>query len=284
VAIKGLFAIVLVALAFSATLKAEIMQQNGRYADVNGQHLYHTIQGRGKPLIVLHGGILPDSFGDNLESFAKQRQVIAVHLRGHGHSTGTGAPFSLEAMADDIAALIAFLGLEKADVLGYSTGSGVALHTAIRHADVVDRLVLISAVMSSEGYFPEVSDAFHAMAENAKTYGEEMRASEYGKTYPNVDWIALFEKSAEMESVQFDLSEDVMRIEHRTLLVFADADMMTPEHTVSFWKNLGGGQRDAGLDGSDPPLSELAILPGSTHYNIATDRRLPAMIDRFLGR
>lgn len=85
------------------------------FADVNGQHLFYSVHGTGKPLILLHGGINPDSFGDNLAELARHRQVIAVHLQAHGRTPDTRRPLRSESMADDMAALIGHLNLGKAD-------------------------------------------------------------------------------------------------------------------------------------------------------------------------
>ena len=81
----------------------------------------------------------------------------------------------------------------------------------------------------------------------------------------------------------FDLSADLPKVQARTLLVFADADAIRPEHMVEFWKALGGGQRDAGVDGSLRPASQLAIVPNTTHYTIPIDPMLPEIVERFLG-
>src|SRR6476619_2276892 len=115
------------------------------FADVNGQHIFYSVHGAGKPLILLHGGINPDSFGSNLAALATGRQVIAVHLQAHGRTPDSDRPLRCETLGDDVSALIVHLNLGKADVMGYSLGASVALQTAIRHPDVVDRLVLVAA-------------------------------------------------------------------------------------------------------------------------------------------
>src|SRR5712691_10348628 len=106
----------------------------GEYADVNGIKLYYEVHGTGHPLILLHGGLGATSmFGPNLPALAKGRQVIAVDLQGHGRTADIDRPISPQLMADDIAALIKHLKLERPDVMGYSLGGGVALLTAIKH-------------------------------------------------------------------------------------------------------------------------------------------------------
>jgi len=255
----------------------------GHFADVNGQHVFYTVHGAGKPLILLHGGIDPDSFGSNLAELAKGRKVIAPHLQAHGRTPDTDRPLRSETMADDIAALIGHLKLGKADVMGYSLGSSVALQTAIRHPDVVERLVLVSAVMKQDGFYPEAVTAFKQLQANAATLGPGVKASPLGKAYPDVDWTNLFRKVGDMTERPFDWSAEVAKLHARTLLVFADADAIRPEHMVEFWKALGGGQRDAGIDGSLRPANQLAIVPDTTHYTLPVQSMLSEIVERFLG-
>ena len=256
---------------------------NANFADVNGQHVFYSVHGAGKPLILLHGGITPDSFGGNLAELARGRQVIAVHLQAHGRTPDTDRPLRVETLGDDVAALIGHLNLGKADVMGYSLGSSVALQTAIRHPDVVDRLVLVAARMRQDGAYPEVVAAFNQLEANAATIGPGVKASPLGQAYPDVDWTNLFRKVGDLTKRPFDWSADVARVQARTLLVFADADAIRPEHMVELWKALGGGQRDAGIDGSLRPANQLAIVPNTTHYTLAVDPMLPEIVERFLG-
>jgi pimeloyl-ACP methyl ester carboxylesterase len=108
-------------------------------------------------------------------------------------------------------------------------------------------------------------------------------AAPLGKAYPDVDWTNLFRKVGDLTKRPFDWSADVAKLQARTLLVFADADAIRPEHMVEFWKALGGGQRDAGIDGSLRPPNQLAIVPNTTHYTLPVDPMLPEIVERFLG-
>ncbi|MGH7688643.1 MAG: alpha/beta fold hydrolase, partial [Gemmatimonadaceae bacterium] len=166
---------------------------------------------------------------------------------------------------------------------GYSLGSDVALQTAIRHPDVVDRLVLVSGTMRQDGSYPEVVAAFKQLEANAAILGGSVKASPLGHAYPDVDWTNLFRKVGDLTKRNFDWSADVAKVQARTLLVFADADSVRPEHMVEFWKALGGGRRDAGLDGSLRPANQLAIVPNTTHYTIPVDPMLPEIVERLLG-
>lgn len=256
---------------------------NATFADVNGQHIYYSVHGAGKPLVLLHGGIDPDSFGANLAALAKGRQVVAPHLQGHGRTPDTDRPLQSATMGDDIAALIRHLHLGRADLVGYSLGADVALHTASRHPDVVDRLALVSVAMRQDGFYPDGVAAFKQLAANAAAIGASVKASPLGQAYPDVDWTNLFRKVGDLTSPAYDWSADVAMLQARTLLVYADADAIRPEHMIEFWKALGGGQRDAGLDGSQRPAHQLAIVPNTTHYTLPVDPLVSEIVERFLA-
>ena len=127
------------------------------YAKVNGLNLYYEIHGAGDSLILLHGGLgSMGMFGPVLSKLAEHRQVIAVDLQAHGRTADVDRPLSFDSMADDIGALAKDLGIQKADIAGDSLGGGVALRTAIRHPNVVKRLVVISTPFKRDGWYPEI--------------------------------------------------------------------------------------------------------------------------------
>src|SRR2546428_4024772 len=137
--------------------RAPLAPVSSGYADVNGIRLYHEIYGAGEPLVLLHGGLMTiPEMAPLVQALSDERQVIAVELQGHGRTVDTDRPLRLETMGDDIAALIESLGLEKADVVGYSLGGDVALRTAIQHPSRVRRLVLISTPCTHAGWYPKV--------------------------------------------------------------------------------------------------------------------------------
>ena len=238
---------------------------------VNGVELYYEIHGAGTPLVMLHGGVNPsDMFGAPLAEMAKTHKVIAIHMRGHGFSTDqVDEPWSYEQMADDVAALLGELGIDRIDVMGWSLGGGVAYQLAIRHPDRVGKLIAISMNIRNGGNFPEVEAAFQAMPGMAAQYGQGVGQSPLAKLYPDVDWETMFRKTGEMNQHPYDWSADIAGITAPTLLIFSDADMMYPEHMVEIYKLFGGGTRDAGVDGSlRPTANQLAIIPDTTHYDL----------------
>jgi pimeloyl-ACP methyl ester carboxylesterase len=169
-------------------------------------------------------------------------------------------------------------------LVGYSFGGGVALQTAIRHPEVVDHLVVISSVMAQTGFYPEGLATFAQMSKNAPMLADSVKKSPLATMYPKTNWETSFKKMGELNSTPFDWSAQVKALKEPTLLVFADADAVRAEHIVEFYKALGGAQRDAGLDGSMRSMAQLAILPGTTHYNINASPSLAVVIGEFLRR
>ncbi len=161
-------------------------------------------------------------------------------------------------------------------------GGGVALQTAIRHPELVRQLVVIAMTMQREGSYPEVLARFDQMAADAPQLGAQVGQSPLAEVYPEVDWETIFAKTGDMATQEYDWSQEVAALTAPTLLVFADADSIHPEHMVDFYQLLGGGQRDAGLDGSLRPASRLAILPGTTHYDLLTFPGLADIVTAFL--
>lgn len=177
---------------------------DGKYADVNGLKLYYEIHGKGNPLVLLHGVVAASEvFTPILPVFAEKRQVLTVHLQAHGRTADIDRPLRYELMADDIAALIQHLGFEKADILGYSLGAGVALQTAIRHPGLVSKLVVISTPFRRAGWYPEVLESMAQMGPDAAKF---MNQSPLYKLHPAVDWTVLFTKLGDLLRQDYDWS------------------------------------------------------------------------------
>jgi pimeloyl-ACP methyl ester carboxylesterase len=257
----------------------------GSYASVNGLEMYYEIHGTGRPLILLHGGVgAIEMFGEVLGLLAEGRQVVAVDLQAHGRTADIDRSLSVESMADDIAALIEHLGFEKADVMGYSLGGGVALQTAIRHPEVVRRLVVVSTPFKRDGWYPEVLAGMEQMGREA---AEPMKQTPMYQLYASVapkpeDWPVLLTKLGELLRKDYDWSDEVAKIETPTMIVVGDADSVRTAHAVEFFELLGGGKADAGWDGSGMSDARLAILPATTHYDIFSSPTLAATVAPFL--
>jgi pimeloyl-ACP methyl ester carboxylesterase len=261
----------------------------GEYAEVNGINLYYEVHGTGRPLILLHGGLMMgELFGPVIPLLAQRHQVITVDLQGHGRTADIERPIDVRLMADDIAALIGHLRLDKPDILGYSLGGGVALQTAVNYPAMIRRLVAVSANIRRDAIPAEMlAQQGQVNAAAAEFMKDTPMYKEYQRVAPRPqDFPRLLEKMGQSMAKDFDFSEDVRGLQVPTLIVAADADMAPPSHYVEVFKLLDGGLRDGGWMGEGRPKGghALAILPGLTHYNIGSSPLLATVTLAFLDQ
>ncbi len=261
----------------------------GEYAEVNGINLYYETHGVGRPMILLHGGLgSGEMFGPILPALSESHRVIAPDLQGHGRTADIDRPIDMRLMADDIAALIDHLGLEKPDLVGYSLGGGVAFFTAVRHPEKVGRLVMAAANIRRDAIPAEMlAQQGQVNAAAAEFMKDTPMYQLYQKVAPRPeDFGRLLDKIGESMGKDFDFSEELRGIQVPTLLACADADMAPPSHYVEAFKLLDGGLRDGGWMGEGRPKGghALAVLPGLTHYNMFTSPLFAAVTLDFLDR
>lgn len=251
------------------------------YADVNGLKMFYEIRGQpgpaGVPVVLLHGAISATgtSFGPLPDLLAQTRQVIAVEQQGHGRTADIDRPMSVQAMADDTLALLASLGIGRADLLGYSLGAGIALNILTRHPGVVRKAVLASVTFGKSGFYPEVlggpesgEPAGAPRAEDAPGAGLQLPfEQEYRALAPDPShWPNLLAKVQAMELPDIT-PQAISAIDVPVLLIIGDSDIVTPEHAVASFRLLGGGVPG---DLAPLPRSQLAILPGTSHIGVTS--------------
>src|SRR5437870_1422060 len=194
----------------------------GEYAEVNGINLYYETHGTGRPLILLHGGLgSGEMFGPILPTLSERHRVITVDLQGHGRTADIDRPIDIRLMADDIAALIDHLGLEKPDLVGYSLGGGVAFFTASKYAEKVGRLVVAAANIRRDAIPPEML-AQQAQVSSAAI--EFMKETPMYQLYQRVaprpeDFGRLLDKIGESMSKDVDLSREMRSLQVPTVLL-----------------------------------------------------------------
>lgn len=219
------------------------------YAAVNGINMYYEIHGSGFPLVLIHGGgsTINTTFGKILPHLAKNNQVIAVELQAHGHTSDRDAPESFDQDAEDVAALLKHLNIDRANIFGFSNGGNTAMRLSIKHPDKVNKLIIASSFFKREGMF----DGFWDMMDN--TTFEEMPhqlKEEFLKI--NNDSTALlnmFNKDANrMRGFQDWPDTDLKSIQASSLLISGDKDVAKPEHVVAMYRLI--------------PHCQLAIIPG----------------------
>ena len=252
------------------------------HVPVNGVNYYYAVYGKGEPLLLLHGGLGQiEMFGPNLETLAKNREVIGVDLHGHGRTDLGTRDINLIEMGSDIAALVRKLGYQKVDVLGYSLGGGVAFQLAVQHPELVRRLVLVSGAYSQDGFYPEmlpqqaaVGAAMVEYMKDTPMYQSYIAVAPHPEDFPK-----LLDKMGAYMRKSYDWSAEVRKLTMPTLLIYGDSDMMRPEHIVKFYQMLGGGLKDAGWQREHMAQNRLAILPNLTHYEIGV---APQMVETAL--
>jgi pimeloyl-ACP methyl ester carboxylesterase len=240
------------------------------YAPVNGLRLYYQIRGSGRPLVLLHGGLMTSklTFGPMLEPLAASRQVIAVELQGHGHTADTGRPMTIEALAGDVVALLDHLQLAEADLFGFSLGGLVACAVALGAPARVGKLIAASA------------DAHRPPGRQSPPLGEDrmptpadfqaMREA-YHAVAPDPAHFADFAAKASAMVQQFPGWTDELRQLAPTLLIFGDRDFMPLPDVVEMFELL--------------PDAQLAVLPGTTHMGvIRRHAEVLALITPFLDQ
>jgi pimeloyl-ACP methyl ester carboxylesterase len=262
-------------------------ERTGEYAEVNGINLYLERHGTGRPLVLLHGGLgSGEMFGPVLPALADRHEVVTVDLQGHGRTADIDRPIDMRFMADDIAALIDHLGLDHPDIVGYSLGGGVALHTAFRYSDKIGRLVAVSANIRGDAIYPEVAQQQGQVNAAAAEFMKDTPMYQlYQRVAPRPeDFPKLLDKLGASMAEPFDFTEEVHALRVPTMIVAADADLAPPSHYVEVFKLLDGGLRDGGWRGEGRPTGghALAILPGLSHYTIFSSPLLAEVTLAFL--
>ena len=241
----------------------------GHYAPVHGLKMYYEIHGvsdgKTPPLVLLHGGgsTIETTFGKFLPLLARNRQVIAFEQQGHGHTADVDRPFTFEGSADDAAALLQYLKIERADFFGYSNGGTIALQIAIRHPKLVRKLIVASANFRRDGLDPQFWEGMkHAKLAEMPA---ELREA-YLKVAPHPEQLQSFHDKSVRRMLDFrDIPTDAIHgIEAPTMVMIGDADIVRPEHAVEMFRVL--------------PHAQLAILPATDHMTIVRNAEPEAAI------
>jgi pimeloyl-ACP methyl ester carboxylesterase len=276
-----------VGMTFVAEAQQPAKPDSSGYVAANGVDYWFEIHGRGEPLLLLHGGLYSTGmFGPTLAKLAESRRVIGVDLHGHGRTTlGTRPKIDLADIGRDLAVVIRRLGLRQVDVMGYSFGGGAAMQLAFQHPDLVRRMVLVSTPYAQNGFFPEMLPQQAAVS---GAMADALKETPIFKSYVAIapqpaEFPRLLDAMGAQMRQPYDWSASVKQLSMPVMLVYGDADMFRPEHVVSFYQLLGGGQRDAGWTREHMSRNRLAILPNVTHYEAGTTPSLVPTVLPFLN-
>jgi pimeloyl-ACP methyl ester carboxylesterase len=250
-------------------VSAQAQKPTMGYASVNGLKMYYEIHGSGsgEPLVLLHGSFMTISinWAEWIGEFSKTRKVIAVEMQGHGRTADINRDFSYESLADDIAAMLDYLKIKQADLLGYSMGGGVAMQVAIRHPEKVRKVVSVSAFFRRDGLVKEALDAFPKLT--ADTFRGSPIETEYKKLSPTPNEFPNFVKRViGMELKPYDFGAAKLKATKAPFLfIHGDADGVRLDHIAEMFR-LKGDE----IFGDMRPRSEsrLAVLPNTTHITL----------------
>ncbi len=253
------------------------------YAPVNGLKMYYEVHGRGEPLVLIHGAFMTitNNWTGWIGPLAKRRKVIALELQGHGRTADIPRDMTSEALADDVAALLEYLKIPRADVLGYSMGGGVAMQCAIRHPNQVRKVVVISAMLRRDGAVQEGQEALATL--NADIFKGTPIETEYKKLNPSPDHFPAFvQKLLAMDSKGEDIRADQLKATAAPMFfIHGDSDGVRLEHVAEMFRLKGGGVHG---DIKPLPASRLAILPATTHVTLMQRRAvIVPMVEAFLN-
>jgi pimeloyl-ACP methyl ester carboxylesterase len=262
----------------------------GGYLPINGLNLYHEVYGElgtsKPPLLLIPGAFMAtDSMKAWAEAFARDRAVIVFDQQGHGRTPDTSREMSYEQFADDAAALLRALEVERADVMGYSQGGGVALQLAIRHPSLVSKLVSMSATFRQDGWYPSVFEAIGGLSAEAFA-GTPVEKAFKNHTPDAKAFDAYLEKMKVLNINDQDISDEEMRsISAKTMVIVGDADGVKPEHALAMFKLRGGGDEEAAASGvlQTVPAARLVVLPAMSHVGLSGESEaLVPMVSAFL--
>lgn len=265
--------------AQSSTVKEIKADSTSGYALVNGLKMYYEIYGAGTPLVLIHGGgsTIHTTFGRVINDFAKTHKVIAVEMQAHGHTADIDRPLSFEQDADDIAVLLKYLNIDKADIFGFSNGASTTLQFAIRHPAMANKIIVASTFYKRAGapaWFWDMmaKPTFEGMPQPLK--------DEYLKINPDTNALyRMYERDvARMQSFP-DISDEQMKsIKTPALIIIGDKDVTTPEHAAEMQRLIANAKLAIIPGGHGEYIGEIT-MPQDSNLIAAT----VALINKFLN-
>lgn len=245
----------------------QIKPSNSGYAPVNGIQVYYEVYGEGMPIVLLHGAYytIEMNWGQLIPELSKTRKVIALELQGHGHSPYSDRALSRSTLAKDVEAVMDYLKVDSADVVGYSFGGAVAYQLAIQNPERLRKLVIISAVHKTSGWQPEVPRAFENM--KPEFFEHSPLKTAYDAVAPDkTKWIPFLEQMIASGQTPYDLGDDnIANITAPVLLISGDNDGMDKTELIKTYLLLGG---PSSFQFGVTPRSQLAIMPGQDHVSL----------------
>ena len=237
------------------------------YVPVNGTKIYYEVFGDGKPLVLLHGAFMDIAmnWGQLIPELSKTRKVIAIEMRGHGHSPLPDGKLDLGTMASDVEGVMDHLKVDSADVVGYSMGGSIAYQLTIKSPKRVKKLVIISSTYKSTGWAPVVANAFKHMT--PEMFANSPMKTAYDAVAPDkTKWTKFVEQMLAFLATQFDMGDsNIAKITSPVLIISGDNDGLDKVELAKTYQLLGGG---VSADMAPMPKSHLAVVPSQSHVGL----------------
>ncbi|MEV4886979.1 alpha/beta hydrolase [Chitinophaga ginsengisegetis] len=276
--------IILIAITMFAASPSNGQSQSSDsgYVPVNGIKVYYEVHGEGQPIVLLHGAFMTigTNWGELIPELSKTRKVIAIELQGHGRTQYSDRKLSRATLASDVAGVMDYLKIDSADVAGYSFGGTVAYQLAIQSPKRVRKLVIISSTYKSDGWLPEVNNAFKAM--KPELFANTPMKAAYDAVAPDkTKWTKFLEQMIALSNVPFNMGDaNIAKISSPVLLISGDNDGLDKIELIKTYQLLGGAIcADFGV----MPKSQLAIVPSQSHVSLMMQTKtILGYLDNFL--
>lgn len=284
--------ILIIAVLFFTSLQLNAQQRkpdNSGYATVNGIKVYYEVYqpagqavGQHKPIVLLHGAFMTieANWGELIPELSKKRKVIAIELQGHGHTPFSDRKLTFSTLASDVEGVMDHLKIDSADIAGYSMGGSVAYQLTIQSPKRVKKLVIISSVYKSNGWRPEIADAFKNM--KPEIFDNSPMKTAYDAIAPDkTKWSKFIEQVIAFAGAPFNMGDgNIAKITAPVLIISGDNDGLDKVELMKTYQLLGGGIT---ADMSPMPKSHLAVVPSQSHVSLMMQTKaILAYLDEFL--
>lgn len=279
---RALRNVALLIMTFVMTTAPAQQKPTTGYAPVNGINMYYEVHGSGEPVVLLHGAFMTitNNWTGWISELSKTRKVIAIEMQGHGRTADVPREITYANLADDVAALLDYLKIPKADLMGYSMGGAVAMECAIRHPDKVRKAVIISSTFRSDGMVAGSTEAISKLTADA--FKGSPIETEYMKLSPTPEHFPVFvQRLVATVSKGYDFGADNLKATTAPMFfIHGDADGVRLEHIAEMFRLKGG---DVHGDMGPRSASRLAILPDTTHVTLMQRfNQIVPMVNDFL--
>lgn len=277
--------VVIIAMLFFTAFQSNAQQLKpsaSGYAAVNGTKIYYEVYGEGQPLVLLHGAFMTIemNWGQLIPELSKTRKVIAIEMRGHGHTPFSDAQLDLATMASDVAGVMDHLKVESADVAGYSMGGSIAYQLIIQSPKRVKKLVIISSTYKSSGWLPAVTNSFKSF--KPEFFTNTPLKTAYDAVAPDkTKWTPFIEQMIAFFKTPFDMGDaNIAKITSPVLIISGDNDGLDKVELMKTYQLLGGG---VSADMVPMPKSHLAVVPSQSHVSLMMQTKtILGYLDDFL--